>query len=213
MAHHSGYAIIEDEVAYEKGKQARIRHNRMIGNQKRWVAESGQEIVDLCHDFLFGHGQFSHVPTIDRHGVEWLEPHPVIKAANGKFYHSLAQSILEFGRLTPNQEKAALKLIETGKQRIAERIAAKEEKAASAKHIGQIGERRQFDLTVKFTTQFETRFGTSFVHIMEDAEGNVVVYKGSKVIGQKGDTLSISAKIKEHGVRDGIAQTIISHPK
>lgn len=213
MAHFSGPTFVENEAAYEKGKQARIQHNRRIGNQKRWVAESGQEIVDRCHAFLFEHGPFAHVPTIDRHGVEWLESHPVVKAVSGKFYGSLAKSILEFGRLTPAQEKAALDLIIKGEQRVAERLAAKQAKAACAKHVGQVGERQQFDLTIKFTTQYETRFGTTYVHIMEDAEGNVVVYKGSKVIGQKGDALSINAKIKEHTVRDGIAQTIISHPK
>lgn len=213
MKLHSAQTIIEDEVAYEKGKQAAIRRNRQIGNQKRWVAESGQEIVDICHNFLFENGQFNRVIVVDRNGYENFEPHPIVKLSSGEFYHKMQQSLLQWGRLTLAQEKAVLGMIAKAEQRLANRAAAKEAKAASAKHIGQVGERRQFDLTVKFTTEYSNRFGFTYVHVMEDSDGNVVVYKGSKVIGQKGDSLSVIATIKEHGERDGIAQTLISRPK
>ena len=57
---------------------------------------------------------------------------------------------------------------------------------------------------------------------MEDADKNVVIYKGnSDVIGwnpegpvrSKGDTFTITATVKDHGVRNGVKQTIIQRPK
>jgi hypothetical protein len=57
---------------------------------------------------------------------------------------------------------------------------------------------------------------------MEDADKNVVIYKGTSdavgwsLEGQprgKGDSLTITATVKEHGVREGVKQTIIQRPK
>jgi hypothetical protein len=65
-------------------------------------------------------------------------------------------------------------------------------------------------------------FGTSYIYIMEDANQNTVIYKGtSKAVAWtldgafrvKGDTLTITATIKDHGVREGVKQTIIERPK
>jgi len=205
-------SFIENEAAYEKGKQAAIRFNRIKGNRKRWVAESGQQIVDRCTDFLAETGEFGRVVVRNKDGWEEFETNPFVKVSFGEFYRKMHKSLLDWGRLSPAQEKAVLGMIEKAQERIAERAAAKEAKAASAQHIGAVGERRGFELTIKFMTSFETRFGYTFVHVMEDAAGNVVVYKGSKAIGQKGDSVSLTATIKEHGVRDGIAQTIIARP-
>lgn len=213
MRKFNGETIIENEAAYEKGKQARIRFNRQISNRKRWIEESGQEIVDRCLDFLHASGQFAPSEIVDKNGFSTWIAHPICKASFGEFYTKMRKSLEEWNRLTPAQEKTVLNMIVRAEERIAARAAAKEAKAASAKHIGVVGERRQFDLTIKFTTDYETDFGVTFVHVMEDADGNVVVYKGSKSLGNKDDAISIKATVKEHGERDGIAQTIISRPK
>jgi len=52
-----------------------------------------------------------------------------------------------------------------------------------------------------------------FIHVMDDAQGNVVVYKGSKELGSKVDALSLVATVAEHGEREGIRQTVIKRPK
>ena len=79
--------------------------------------------------------------------------------------------------------------------------------------VGVIDDDYRFDLTIKFVTSFETQFGTTFVNICEDADANVVVYKGSNLLGGKGEKVQVKATIKAHDYRDGVAQTIISRPK
>jgi len=65
----------------------------------------------------------------------------------------------------------------------------------------------------RFVKGFESAFGMLFIHVMDDNAGNVVVYKGSKELGEKGQSLSLVATVAEHGEREGIKQTIIKRPK
>jgi hypothetical protein len=44
-----------------------------------------------------------------------------------------------------------------------------------------------------------------------DVNGNDVVYFGK--LGEKGDHVAVKATIKDHSVRDGRKQTIISRPR
>ena len=78
--------------------------------------------------------------------------------------------------------------------------------------IGTVGERRVFTLTVRMVVQMEGIYGTSYLHVMHDADGNVVVYKGTNQLGDKGDTVTVKATVKEHDMRDGVKQTKISRP-
>ena len=207
---------IENPQAYIRAARARIADNAVKGAKTRWIAESGEAVVTRCIDFLFEYGEFERIPLpaedTDRNIVR-SRPHPVVRAAYGEFYYEMRGSLNEWGRLTKGQEQAVLRMIEQAHERIAAREAAKAEKAATAKHIGTVGERRDFDLTIKFMASFETQFGLTVVHVMEDADANVVVYKGSKQIGDKGAQIKIKATIKDHDYRDGVAQTIISRPK
>ena len=114
-----------------------------------------------------------------------------------------------FGGLTERQGLAVRNIL----AKSAERKAQYRAEALTKVHVGAVGERRDFDLTIKFVTSFETQFGTTFVNICEDADANVVVYKGSNLLGGKGEKVQVKATIKAHDYRDGVAQTIISRPK
>ena len=88
--------------------------------------------------------------------------------------------------------------------------------------VGTIGERVTLDLTVTFVTSFDSRFGTCHVHGFKDDAGNVLIHKGARIYVEvddnrpnllaKGDKVRIAFNIKEHGVREGVKQTIVSHP-
>jgi hypothetical protein len=205
---------VENEAAYIAAAQARIMANRAKGAHARWIAESGEEVVTLCCDFLCENGEFAPAEVRDADGWTVLHvTHPLVKASLGEFFGKMFESLRDWGRLTAGQEKAVIGMIERAKQRVADREVAKQAKRDSARHVGTVGERRDFALSIKFVTSFETQFGTTFVHVMEDADANVVVYKGSKLLGEKGTDIELKATIKEHGMRDGVAQTIITRPK
>ncbi len=90
--------------------------------------------------------------------------------------------------------------------------AARAVEAANSRHIGTVGSRQDFTLTATFRTSFDTQYGTLFVHGFKDPEGNVVIYKGGKAIAERGETIRVKATVKDHGVREGVQQTIIARP-
>ena len=68
-------------------------------------------------------------------------------------------------------------------------------------------------MTLAHVHAFEGTFGPVYIHILNDAEGNVIVYKGNKrLTGEKGEVVTFKATIKAHDARDGVAQTILARP-
>ena len=58
------------------------------------------------------------------------------------------------------------------------------------------------------------RGNSSYIYICEDAAHNVVIYKGdAKCFPNIDETGTVIATVKEHGVREGVKQTIINRPK
>tara|TARA_R110000824_G_scaffold35418_5_gene111111 strand:+ start:1513 stop:2709 length:1197 start_codon:yes stop_codon:yes gene_type:complete len=94
-------------------------------------------------------------------------------------------------------------------------VARTSRKAANAhrKHVGQIGERREFDLKIKVVREFETQFGVSFFTTCEDELGNVIVSKSSVWLGNEGERVTVKATIKEHSEFNQCPQTVINRPK
>ena len=228
----SSYTVIEDQAAWEKGREARIKANRRVGAKKRWIETVGEEVATRCSDFLneegaFAPTSFQRIATRENDEgngyITCFRLHPLVSIAAGDFFSKMRDSLEEWGGLTEGQTKAVLGMIERAEKRLAEREEFKQAKRESAKHVGTVGERRDFDLTVKLVTGFDTQFGYTTVQIMEDAEGNVHVYKGSSPllvfdgdindIANKGDRVQFKATIKAHDMRDGVAQTVLSRPK
>jgi hypothetical protein len=174
---------IRNEARYEAGREASIRNNKRIGNERRWIAESGAAVVEQCKAAL------AHDTT-------------------NTFVRSMQEALANWGRLTPAQEKAVLGMAERAAARKAE-FAAKD--AASA-HVGKVGERTTFALTINWVKGFEGHFGVTYIHGLRDAANNILIYKGSNHLGAKGEHLTLKATIKEHGTREGVAQTIIARP-
>ena len=69
-------------------------------------------------------------------------------------------------------------------------------------------------LTCVHTIALDSTFGTVFINICEDTDKNIIIYKGNAIgFPNKGETATIKATIKEHGVRNGVKQTVIQRPK
>ena len=124
-------------------------------------------------------------------------------------------TIQEWGGLTDGQHAAVAKSYAKAQ----ERLAGREEVRAAQKavdegtsHVGNVGERRDFDLTAERVHSFDGQFGTTYITIFRDADNNVIVYKGS-VEFQRGDKVRGKATVKAHDRRDGVPQTVIARPK
>ena len=199
--------MILNAARYEAAKLRNIRLNANKTRRAKWMALDGAKRVD---EFLFEQGEFE--PSYREDGY-FVAIHPVVKACLGDFYTKMRESVNEWGGLTEGQTNAVLAMIERGEERVAGYAAKRAEEAAKSNWVGTVGERRDFTVTIRNVVVIDGVYGASYLHIMHDADGNSVIYKGTNVLGEKGALVTIKATIKEHGEREGVKQTKISRPK
>lgn len=89
-------------------------------------------------------------------------------------------------------------------------------KRAASTHVGTVGQRLTFDVTVEHVATFDRpSFSASWlsetvnITTLRDAAGNALVVKSTSFCPQKGDTMKLKGTIKEHAEYRGEAQTIL----
>jgi hypothetical protein len=134
----------------------------------------------------------------------------------GEVLLEMREAIMEWGGLTDKQTDLVRRALARAEERVAKANQRREERIATeratSQHVGTVGERRDFTLTVNRVFSFEGQYGFTYINICKDAAGNVIVYKGSNNF-EEGETLTVKATVKAHDERDGIAQTLIARPK
>lgn len=131
--------------------------------------------------------------------IEWL------RAKRGDFFESLSEQFAKRGSLSDAQVAALVRI----RAQDAERAAT----GSASQHVGVVGDRHRFVLCVRIVRSFESMYGMIYLHVCDDQDGNVVVYKGSKELAARGETVTVDATVTEHGEREGTKQTIIKRPK
>lgn len=130
------------------------------------------------------------------------------------FVGSLVSAYDTFGKLTEGQVNAVRKCIARNKERRAEWADKQAALNATRQHLGTVGQKITLTLTTVHVVVLDGVYGTSYIFIMEDENNNIVIYKGkSECVPDKNETATITATVKEHGVREGVKQTIIQRPK
>lgn len=130
------------------------------------------------------------------------------------FVGSLVSAYDTFGKLTEGQVNAVRKCIAQREERRAEWADKQAALNANRQHLGAVGDKITVTLTVNHIVVLDSVYGANYIHICEDDKQNVVIYKGkSNGFPLKGETAVVTATVKEHGVRDGVKQTIIQRPK
>lgn len=186
-------AIIEHEAAWEAGRKRNILANA----RKTWEANTprANEILDAIDS-----GR-----SYDDYGkVSYKEG----------FMGSMARAFDSFGKLTVKQSEAILKGVDARAAKKAEWASEMAALNAKRDHIGAVGQKVALTLTVVHIVVLDGMYGTNYIHICEDEHKNVVIYKGKSYdFPLKGETATMTAVVKEHGVRDGVKQTVIQRPK
>ena len=137
------------------------------------------------------------------------------------FIGAMAQAYDRFGKLSPKQVDACRKIIADRAARKAEWAAKDAELNAKRRWIGEVGQKVVVELTLKKVIEIQRQkfgyydSGVSYLLILEDAEQNVVIYKGTAAALNiaEGESVKIKAVIKECGVRNGVKQTVIQRPQ
>lgn len=226
---------VENEDAYISAAHTRIDINRRKGAWKRWM-ENHEDVKNL-HDWLFSEGDYAQAWDLDPHCSQWEDQypehccvvdgkdyrcsckrvsHPLSFYATGDFMDNMRESINEWGALTDNQTNAVRKSFQRAQEKLHERAVRRlnkiEDERNNSKHVGIINTRREFTLICEKQLSFDGMYGTTYINICKDEEGNVVVYKGSNAFTEN-VTITVVATVKAHEERDGVAQTIIARPK
>lgn len=109
-------------------------------------------------------------------------------------------------------------------------VAKAPDHAKKSKWIGEIGKRQEFRATIKKIVTWQNgAFGTTYLHIMEDQDGNVLVWKGSTKMSlmtnngwdfaEEGDKVHFKATVKDHSERwndyqkEEVKQTVLTRCK
>ena len=184
---------IENMAAWKAARKRNIIANA----RKTWTANTARanEIVDAIDSgrLYDGYGNVSY---------------------GEGFMGSMARALDNFGKLTPKQSEAVLKGIDSRAAKRAEWASEKAALDAKRAFVGTVGQKVTMTLTVVHIIVLDGMYGSTYIHICEDADQNVVIYKGnSHAFPCKGETATVTATIKEHGVRDGVKQTVIQRPK
>ena len=186
-------AIIEHEAAYANA----VKRNIIANARKTWERNTprAEEILAAV--------EAGRVYS-DYGNVSYAEG----------FMGSMARAIDTFGKLTDKQCEAILKGIDARAAKKAEWASEKAALDAKRDFVGVIGQKVTLTLTTVHIVVLESLYGTNYIFICEDADRNVIIYKGkSESIPNKGETATVVATVKEHGVRDGDKQTVIQRPK
>lgn len=200
-------SFIENEVAYNNAIARNIRLNAQKGRRNAWMKLEGAVRVN---EFLNQFGEFE--PSYGDDG-RYADKNAVVKAAFGSdFFHAMQDNIMTYGGLTEAQNKAVLDMIARAEVKVAGYAAKRAAEAATSNWIGTVGKREMFTVTIRHIVEIDGIYGMSYLHIMNDDAGNVVIYKGTKVLGDKGERLTVKATVKEHGEREGVKQTKIARP-
>ena len=91
---------------------------------------------------------------------------------------------------------------------------AKVDVAKPSSHVGVVGKRESFILTLKFIREFSSTYGITSLHMFEDTDGNIIVWKASGTSNLKhGEQYKLKGTIKEHSFYREKAQTILTRCK
>ena len=189
-------ATIENPAAYE----AAIHRNIIANAQKTWAKNTPRS------------GEIQNALNAGRDGQNYEE----------SFIGSLAKAFDSYGKLSEKQSAAILKGIDARQAKKAEWASKDAELNAQREFLGVVGEKVTLTLTIKKVIVWDSNFGTQYLYILEDANQNVVIYKGNAKVfytdesgeyRKLGSTVTVIATVKEHGVRNEVKQTVIQRPK
>jgi hypothetical protein len=201
MIHVNVPEHVENEGAYVAAVQARI-----LGNARKTFERTYERGAEVC-SFLIN-GSFKE----------------------GSFLASMADSLANYGKLSPKQYDAVIKTIDTWAEKRLEREKAINEQKARSAFLGVVAEKCSFRCVVeKVLTVDCVAFSyydraSQEVYLLRDSAGNRVIYKTKANFGftfkhnsefvpvAEGNTIEFTATIKAHSEYKGEKQTIITRP-
>ena len=196
-----------------------IKHVYRVTDADGRQSKLGSECINKANDT-----EFSEAARIERRKFERAEQRKVWTAArkNRDDAERDANEARGLGRNTDRELRdAAQDGREAGRQWLRNE---REAQRAASKHVGTVGKRAEFTLTIAHRIDFETQWGVTSIYIMTDADGNSLTWKtsgcfwcysadGEHMCGRIGDVVTMKATVKAHDFYKGNAQTVLTRCK
>jgi len=182
-------------------RAAHTRARRQAGAQSRRAARQEQ----LAAERAQAHANRQEATQAWRDANSALVARLTAYTGTNDFLRGMIQNLTDWGNLSIRQVEAAESCFAT--------IDRLEAARANSQHIGTVGDKVTLTITVERIIVLESQFGTNYITIARDEQGNAITYKGKTDIGGKGDTTTVKASIKDHTVYSGVKQTVIQRPK
>lgn len=183
----------------------------------------------LYAEGMVGHGDVNYVNNWGRRARRkgWIfvmDSLGVVAMYIGRFTHhdggsypNGKKTVREFVRVDDGRGE---KLAKTWADERAAKTKAISDKRAVSTHVGEIGERIEIDGVARLITSFDNAYGTSYMYMIEDKDGNAYKFIGTGIhtSDQSADrniTFKLKAKftVKAHEEYNGQKQTVVNRPK
>lgn len=92
-------------------------------------------------------------------------------------------------------------------------LADPNEPASTSEYVGDVGDKLTLELEIKKNIPLEGYYGLSFMHIMEDVNGNVFVWTTTAKNWPAGEKKKITGTVKGQKEYKGVKQTILTRCK
>ena len=96
---------------------------------------------------------------------------------------------------------------------VAEQVKAEQQAERTNEWIGAIGNRITVSGTCVTSKAIETMYGVSFLVIIDTEGGQVKAFTTASNIPDLGETVTVTARVKDHEFYNGMKQTVITRPK
>jgi hypothetical protein len=186
---------------FEKVRAAHARARRQAGAQSRRAARQAQMAAERA----------KKLAERQEATQAWRDANSAVVArlmayeGTNSFLRDMMSNLSHWGNLSARQLEAVESCFAV--------IDRTEAARANSQHIGAVGDKITLTITVECIIVLESQFGTTFITLARDEQGNTIFYKGRVNIGSNGDTNTVKASVKEHTVYNGIKQTVIQRPK
>lgn len=183
-----------------------------------WYVDERGNVVDACEAAEIEDKADRNFLHVEDYGLKRIN-NPMLEGrfngGFGEFLYGLRETLDEFGSLSDRQTQIVLDAIDRKTKWVKEAEERKTEYAkanAKSEWVGEIKQRRDWELVIKKVLCFENNWGYTYINVMNDQNGNIIIGKGTKRYGSEGDTVWVKATVKAHETRDGVKQTVVNRP-
>jgi len=124
---------------------------------------------------------------------------------NNQFLRDMAYNLAQWGNLSARQLEAVESCFAV--------IERQEFARANSQHLGAVGDKLVLTIVIERIITLEGIYGRTYITVARDEQGNAITYKGGIIIGNKGETITLKATVKDHTIYNEVRQTVIQRPK